>query len=153
MFMAANFGRIDAQIVEQLCRQMQGVTLVCEKMTLKLLEIESRIEQLDSSLQGVDVAIENEGLSELLDAVGDRLGDLKGLLGDDGKTLTVPEAVVTSGEELLDGQIEGDGLVAEEQDLHSCLNDEHDEGTNPEAIAKELDTIYVDDPQLDLMSA
>ena len=151
--MDANLGRLDDQVVRHLCRQMQDMTQVCEAMALKLLEVETRLEQMDSSLRGVAGAMESDGLHELLDAVGGRLGDLKGLLGVDVESLEAPEVVASSSEELLDEPDEGDEQVEEELDCHSSLNDETDGVDDPAEVSEGLDTIYVDDPQMDLMSA
>lgn len=151
--MAANLGKLDDQVVRHLCRQMQDMTQVCEAMALKLLEVETRLDQMDSSLQGVAVAMESDGLHELLDAVGGRLGDLKGLLGVDGESVGVPEVVASSSEVLSEEQVEADESVVEDLDLHSTLNEETNAVADPAEIAEDLDTIYVDDPQMDLMSA
>ena len=151
--MAANLGKLDDQVVRHLCRQMQDMTQVCEAMALKLLEVETRLDQMDSSLQGVAVAMESDGLHELLDAVGGRLGDLKGLLGVDGESVGVPEVVASSSEVLSEEQVEADDSVVEDLDLHSPLNEESDAVVDPAETAEVLDTIYVDDPQMDLMSA
>ena len=151
--MAANFGRLDDQVVQHLCRQMQDMTQVCEAMALKLLEVETRLDQMDSSLQGVAVAMESDGLHELLDAVGGRLGDLKGLLGVDGESVGVTEVVASSSEELSEEPVEGDDQLVQEHDLHSSLNEETDAVVDPVDTTEDLDTIYVDDPQMDLMSA
>ena len=151
--MGANLARLDDQVVRHLCRQMQDMTQVCEAIALKLLEVETRLEHMDSSLQGVAVAMESDGLHELLDAVGGRLGDLKGLLGVDGESVGVPEVVASSSEVLSEEQVEADDSVVEDLDLHSPLNEESDAVVDPAETAEDLDTIYVDDPQMDLMSA
>ena len=151
--MAANFGRLDDQVVQHLCRQMQDMTQVCEAMVLKVLEVEARLDQMEASLEGVAVAMESDGLHELLDAVGGRLGDLKGLLGVDGEYVGVPEVVASSSEVLSEEQVEADESVVEDLDLHSTLNEDIDAVADPAEIAEDLDTIYVDDPQMDLMSA
>ena len=151
--MAANLGKLDDQVVRHLCRQMQDMTQVCEAMALKLLEVETRLDQMDSSLQGVAVAMESDGLHELLDAVGGRLGDLKGLLGVDGESVGVPEVEASSSEVLSEEQVEADESVVEDLDLHSTLNEDIDAVADPAETAEDLDTIYVDDPQMDLMSA
>lgn len=151
--MAAYLGKLDDQVVRHLCRQMQDMTQVCEAMALKLLEVETRLDQMDSSLQGVAVAMESDGLHELLDAVGGRLGDLKDLLGVDGEAVGVPEVVASSSEVLSEEQVEADESVVEDLDLHSSLNDDIDAVADPAEPAEDLDTIYVDDPQMDLMSA
>ena len=148
--MAANFGRLDDQVVQHLCRQMQDMTQVCEAMVLKVLEVEARLDQMEASLEGVAVAMESDGLHELLDAVGGRLGDLKGLLGVEGEPLGAPEVVASSGEELSHEQGEKEQQVVEELNLHASLNDATGEVAEP---AEEMYTIYVDDPQMDLMSA
>ena len=151
--MGANLARLDDQVVRHLCRQMQDMTQVCEAIALKLLEVETRLEHMDSSLQGVAVAMESDGLHELLDAVGGRLGDLKGLLGVDGDSVGVPEVVASSSEVLSEEQVEADESVVEEFDLHSSLSEETDAVADRSETAEDLDTIYVDDPQMDLMSA
>ena len=151
--MAANLGKLDDQVVRHLCRQMQDMTQVCEAMALKLLEVETRLDQIDSSLQGVAVAMESDGLHELLDAVGGRLGDLKGLLGVDGESVGVAEVEASSSEVLSEEQVEADESVVEDLDLHSTLNEDIDAVADPAETAEDLDTIYVDDPQMDLMSA
>lgn len=151
--MAANLGKLDDQVVRHLCRQMQDMTQVCEAMALKLLEVETRLDQMDSSLQGVAVAMESDGLHELLDAVGGRLGDLKGLLGVDGESVGVAEVEASSSEVLSEEQVEADESVVEDLDLHSTLNEDIDAVADPAETAEDLDTIYVDDPQMDLMSA
>ena len=151
--MAAYLGKLDDQVVRHLCRQMQDMTQVCEAMALKLLEVETRLDQMDSSLQGVAVAMDSDGLHELLDAVGGRLGDLKDLLGVDGEAVGVPEVVASSSEVLSEEQVEADESVVEDLDLHSSLNDDIDAVADPAEPAEDLDTIYVDDPQMDLMSA
>ena len=151
--MAAYLGKLDDQVVRHLCRQMQDMTQVCEAMALKLLEVETRLDQMDSSLQGVAVAMESDGLHELLDAVGGRLGDLKGLLGVDGESVGVPEVVASSSEVLSEEQVEADESVVEDLDLHSTLNEDIDAVADSAETAEDLDTIYVDDPQMDLMSA
>ena len=151
--MAANLGKLDDQVVRHLCRQMQDMTQVCEAMALKLLEVETRLDQMDSSLQGVAVAMESDGLHELLDAVGGRLGDLKGLLGVDGESVGVPEVAASSSEVLSEEQVESDESIVEDLDLRSSLNEETDAVADPAETAEDLDTIYVDDPQMDWMSA
>ena len=151
--MGANLARLDDQVVRHLCRQMQDMTQVCEAIALKLLEVETRLEHMDSSLQGVAVAMESDGLHELLDAVGGRLGDLKGLLGVDGEPLGAPEVVASSSEELSEEPVEDDDQLVQEHDLHSSLNEETDAVVDPVDTSEDLDTIYVDDPQMDLMSA
>ena len=151
--MGANLARLDDQVVRHLCRQMQDMTQVCEAIALKLLEVETRLDQMDSSLQGVAVAMESVGLHELLDAVGGRLGDLKGLLGVDGESLGVPEVVASSSEELSEEPVEDDDQLLQEHDFHSSLNEETDAVVDPVDTVEGVDTIYVDDPQMDLMSA
>ena len=151
--MAANLGKLDDQVVRHLCRQMQDMTQVCEAMALKLLEVETRLDQMDSSLQGVAVAMESDGLHELLDAVGGRLGDLKGLLGVDGESVGVAEVEASSSEVLSEEQVEADESVVEDLDLHSTLNEDIDAVADRAETSEDLDTIYVDDPQMDLMSA
>ena len=155
--MGSNASRLDDQIVRQLCRQMQDITQVCEGMALKLLDLEGRLEQLDSSVQGVTGAMETDGLNELLDTVGGRLGDLKGLLGVD---IEATHAVDPVCEDALNDAPLEDVPIQEEEPAQK-----QDEVQIPEAEAggfdesteehedAGLDTVYVDDPQMDLMSA
>ena len=145
--MAANVSRLDDQVVRQLCRQMKDMTQVCEGLALKLLEIEARLEQMDSSLQGVAVAIESDGLHELLDAVGGRLGDLKGLLGMEVESVVELHPEGSSGEDSAIGQ------MAEEMEVNSAFEAEDVDSLDVDEDGGELETVYVDDPQIDLLSA
>ena len=131
---------LDERLVRQLCRQMQVVTQVCEGLALRLLELESRLDAVDSSVKGVSLAMESEGLTELLDAVGGRLGDLKELLA-----LEEPGVVVTSGVPEL-------SLVSGEQDVAAEASSCEDAGEEHEAD-RALETVYVDDPDYDSMTA
>jgi len=131
---------LDERLVRQLCRQMQVVTQVCEGLALRLLELESRLDAVDSSVKGVSLAMESEGLAELLDAVGGRLGDLKELL-----TLDEPGLSATSGVPELT-------LVSGEQDLAAEASPLVDDGQEHEEDGA-LETVYVDDPDYDAMTA
>ena len=131
---------LDERLVRQLCRQMQVVTQVCEGLALRLLELESRLDAVDSSVKGVSLAMESEGLAELLDAVGGRLGDLKELLA-----LEETGVVATSGVPEL-------SLVSGEQDLAAEASSREADGQEHEADSA-LETVYVDDPDYDSMTA
>ena len=131
---------LDERLVRQLCRQMQVVTQVCEGLALRLLELESRLDAVDSSVKGVSLAMESEGLAELLDAVGGRLGDLKELLA-----LEETGVVATSGVPEL-------SLVSGEQDTAAEASSREDDGQEHEADGA-LETVYVDDPDYDSMTA
>ena len=50
-------------------------------------------------------------------------------------------------------EVDADDSVVEDLDLHSPLNEDIDAVADPAETAEDLDTIYVDDPQMDLMSA
>ena len=145
--MAANVSRLDDQVVRQLCRQMKDMTQVCEGLALKLLDIEARLEQMDSSLQGVAIAMESDGLHELLDAVGGRLGDLKGLLGieDESVVELQPEGSSREGSAI--------GQIAEEIEVNSAFQAAVVASLEADEDGGELETVYVDDPQIDLLSA
>ena len=145
--MAANVSRLDDQVVRQLCRQMKDMTQVCEGLALKLLDIEARLEQMDSSLQGVAIAMESDGLHELLDAVGGRLGDLKGLLGieDESVVELQPEGSSREGSAI--------GQIAEEIEVNSAFEAAAVASLEADEDGGELETVYVDDPQIDLLSA
>ena len=145
--MAANVSRLDDQVVRQLCRQMKDMTQVCEGLALKLLDIEARLEQIDSSLQGVAIAMEGDGLHELLDAVGGRLGDLKGLLGIEDESVVELQPEGSSREDSAIGQI------AEEIEVNSAFEAAAVAALEADEDGGELETVYVDDPQIDLLSA
>lgn len=145
--MAANVSRLDDQVVRQLCRQMKDMTQVCEGLALKLLDIEARLEQMDSSLQGVAIAMESDGLHELLDAVGGRLGDLKGLLGIEDESVVELQPEGSSREDSAIGQI------AEEIEVNSAFEAAAVASLEADEDGGELETVYVDDPQIDLLSA
>lgn len=131
---------LDERLVRQLCRQMQVVTQVCEGLALRLLELESRLDAVDSSVKGVSLAMESEGLAELLDAVGGRLGDLKELLALEEPGVGAPSGVP----EL--------SLVSGEQDMAAEASSREDDGQGHEADSA-LETVYVDDPDYDSMTA
>jgi len=133
---------LDERLVRQLCRQMQVVTQVCEGLALRLLELESRLDAVDSSVKGVSLAMESEGLTELLDAVGGRLGDLKELLA-----LEEPGCGATSGVPQL-------SLVSGERDLAAEASTREDDGDGQENEENsDLETVYVDDPDYDSVTA
>lgn len=132
---------LDERLLRQLCRQMQVVTQVCEGLALRLLELESRLDALDSSVKGVSLAMESEGLAELLDAVGGRLGDLKELLAVEDPVISASSAAPDL------------SLVECEQDskadpigggIGDCQHHEEEEL---------LETVYVDEPEYDSMTA
>lgn len=131
---------LDERLVRQLCCQMQVVTQVCEGLALRLLELERRLDAVDSSVKGVSLAMESEGFAELLDAVGGRLGDLKELLA-----LEETCVVATSGVPEL-------SLVSGEQDLAAEASSREDDGQEHEADSA-LETVYIDDPDYDSMTA
>ena len=131
---------LDERLLRQLCRQMQVVTQVCEGLALRLLELESRLDAVDSSVKGVSLAMESEGLIELLDAVGGRLGDLKELLA-----LEEPGLAATSGVPQL-------SLVSGEPDLATEASNCEVDGQQHETDSA-LETVYVDNPGCDSMTA
>lgn len=153
--MGSYASKLDDQIVRQLCRQMQDITQVCEGMALKLLDLEARLEQLDASVRVVSVAIEAEGLNDLLDAVGGRLGDLKGLLGID---VEAHHAVDSVGEQGLNAASFKDGSAQEEasaQEQNKALTSQVEVGEANRSTDESSESVTIDggDFPFDLMSA
>ena len=120
---------------------MQVVTQVCESLAMKLLDLESRLDAVDSSVKGMSMAMEAEGLSELLGAVGGRLDDLKDLLaveesGHASSSGSSTLSLVDSGQEALP--------------LEAGSETGDDGAQDDESV---LETVYVDDPEYDSMPA
>ena len=148
---------LDERLLRQLCRQMQDITHVCEGLALKLLDLEARVDQLGSSVEAVSVAVESEELACLLDAVGGRLVDLKGLL--------CVEAEVAVVEQVSDSRESRGSRLEESAPLDGVAVMEIDEGVDAANVetaeyeqdastpSSDLETVYVDDPQIDLLSA
>ncbi len=132
---------LDERLVRQLCRQMQVVTQVCEGLAMRLLELESRLDAVETSVEGVSTAVESEGLAELLDAVGGRLGDLKDLLA-------VEEPGLSASSSSPDLSLVDPGQAPVGSEMNDGQDDDEEERDD-----LVLDTVYVDDPEYDSMPA
>ena len=123
-------------MLQQLSRQLHAVSEIAESLTLRLLALEERFEQLhlDAWSDGTDSG-QDEASQQLLDDSGDRLRHLRLLLDEDapeqGSGL-VTEAAAEMNLACVDGQA-SDREDLDEPDLAPSLNE----------------TVYVDDPQID----
>ncbi|WP_136989039.1 hypothetical protein [Synechococcus sp. UW105] len=98
-------------------------------MTLRILDVERRCQMLEESVQQVSVATESGDLHELLDVVGGRLTDLREILQVDQAEIAPAAPDVIQSDQASDDA--ADQLIE----------------------FQEPETIYVDDPQIDLLSA
>ena len=123
-------------MLQQLSRQLHAVSEIAESLTLRLLALEERFEQLhlDAWSDGTDSG-HDEASQQLLDDSGDRLRHLRLLLDEDapeqGSGL-VTAAAAEMNLACVDGQV-SDREDLDEPDLEPSLNE----------------TVYVDDPQID----
>ena len=123
-------------MLQQLSRQLHAVSEIAESLTLRLLALEERFEQLhlDAWSDGTDSG-QDETSQQLLDDSGDRLRHLRLLLDEDA-----PE--------------QGSGLVtaaAAEMNL-ACVDgqaSDREDLDEPDLVPSLNETVYVDDPQID----
>ena len=124
----------NALIVQQLSRQLHAVSEIAESLTLRLLAMEERFEQLHlNALSAGSDPAPDEASQQLLDDSGDRLRHLQGLLDEDAPG-QVLELVTPSADEMASGCV--DEAISDREDL-----DELEPSLN--------ETVYVDDPQID----
>ena len=124
----------NALMVQQLSRQLHAVSEIAESLTLRLLAIEERFEQLQlNALSAGSDPAPDEASQQLLDDSGDRLRHLQGLLDEDAPG-QVLELVTPSADEMASGCV--DEAISDREDL-----DELEPSLN--------ETVYVDDPQID----
>ena len=124
----------NALMVQQLSRQLHAVSEIAESLTLRLLAMEERFEQLQlNALSAGSDPAPDEASQQLLDDSGDRLRHLQGLLDEDAPG-QVLELVTPSADEMASGC--DDEAISVREDL-----DELEPSLN--------ETVYVDDPQID----
>ena len=124
----------NALMVQQLSRQLHAVSEIAESLTLRLLAMEERFEQLQlNALSAGSDPAPDEASQQLLDDSGDRLRHLQGLLDEDAPG-QVLELVTPSADEMASGCL--DEAISDREDL-----DELEPSLN--------ETVYVDDPQID----
>ena len=125
-------------MVQQLSRQLHSVSEIAESLTLRLLALEERFEQLHlNALSDGSDPVPDEASQQLLDDSGDRLRHLQGLLDEEvpGQVLAL---VTPTADELTSAYV--DEVISDREDLND-LEDELEPTLN--------DTVYVDDPQID----
>ena len=145
---------LDERLLRQLCRQMQDITHVCEGLALKLLDLEARVDQLGSSVEAVSVAVESEELACLLDAVGGRLVDLKGLLGVEAEVAVVEQATDLRDFSVAEtASLDGVAVMEMDEGVDAANCETADCQQDASTLSSDLETVYVDDPQIDLLSA
>ncbi|QNI53180.1 hypothetical protein SynBIOSE41_00631 [Synechococcus sp. BIOS-E4-1] len=128
----------NALMVQQLSRQLHVVSEIAESLTLRLLALEERFEQLHlNALSDGSDPVPDEASQQLLDDSGDRLRHLQGLLGEEAPGQVVKLVTPTS-----------------EEMAPACRDEEVSDPDDLEDIEAELETslnetVYVDDPQLE----
>ena len=124
-------------MVQQLSRQLHAVSGIAESLTLRLLALEERFAQIESSLDAAAEHSDHDDDSQrLLVESSDRLKHLQGLLDD------MPAEVAN----VLKSIDETEELAAVDN-TESVEDDLMESGEELDADLTE--TVYVDDPQID----
>jgi len=125
-------------MVQQLSRQLHAVSEIAESLTLRLLALEERFEDLNLNVssQASDSG-PDEASQQLLDESGDRLKHLQGLLEEDAPGQML-QLVAPPDEEMASASM--DVVISHQEDPHA-MEDELEPSLT--------ETVYVDDPQID----
>ena len=123
-------------MVQQLSRQLHAVSGIAESLTLRLLALEERFEQIESSLDAAaEPSDHDDDTRRLLVESSDRLKHLQGLLDDMPAEVATALQVVDQAE--MSDAVNNNDLV--EDDLME---------SGEELDADLTETVYVDDPQI-----
>ena len=130
----------NALMVQQLSRQLYAVSEIAESLTLRLLAMEERFEQLhlNAMSAGSDPA-PDKASQQLLDDSGDRLRHLQGLLDEEAPG-QVLELVTPAADEIEMASDCVDESISDREELDD-IEDEFEPSLN--------ETVYVDDPQIE----
>ena len=127
-------------MVQQLSRQLHAVSEIAESLTLRLLAMEERFEQLHlNALSAGSDPAPDEASQQLLDDSGDRLRHLQGLLDEEAPG-QVLELVTPAANEIEMASDCVDEAISDHEELDD-IEDELEPSLN--------ETVYVDDPQIE----
>ena len=121
--------------VQQLSRQLHVVSEIAESLTIRLLSLEERIQQLE--VEAEQPSANDEENQQLLAQSSDRLRHLHGLLSDESSEPDL--RLVEASEELVDETV----YVDDPQTGH----------VNEEESVDDSDLDHVEEEQIDLISA
>ncbi|WP_320675150.1 hypothetical protein [Prochlorococcus sp. MIT 1341] len=138
-----------------LSQQLHGLSELCEIVTLRLLELEERVQILEGSnhLKGFSA---EDAAEELLAKSEERVRNLQGLLDVDRepkKPLTLLEEQYEAGEVLVDSQSESVHAMELIEDHSGELNDGFSKEENPQKQDHFEDTEYLNEDEMPLLSA
>ncbi|QNI84424.1 hypothetical protein SynPROS71_00598 [Synechococcus sp. PROS-7-1] len=127
--------------VQQLSRQLHAVSEIAESLTLRLLSLEQRIQQLEEEVD--HPSVNDEESQQLLTKSSDRLRHLHGLLTEEP---SAPDLrLVEASEEPVDETV----YVDDPQMDHA----EMDHAEIDPAVEENVEDSAVDQEQIDLLSA
>lgn len=127
--------------VQQLSRQLHAVSEIAESLTLRLLSLEQRIQQLEVEVD--HPSVNDEESQQLLTKSSDRLRHLHGLLTEEP---SAPDLrLVEASEEPVDETV----YVDDPQMDHA----EMDHAEMDHAVEENVEDSAVDQEQIDLLSA
>ena len=124
---------------QRISQQLQGLSDIAETLTLRVLQLEEKLESLEAGIISIE-PVDYEPTNSLLTDSHDRLQQLQDLLDsprNEAPTLRVVE--------------EAPALV--ESEAHEQETELNEETIEAEADIDVAETEYVDDPQMDLLSA